>query len=297
MGRTSSISTRTGSRFHAFACAVAVALALVSSALASPASPSSAASVADRATPRCDNCGVADLRLEGSVDPAQAAVGDSITWRLTVNDYNTGPALDVWVDISLPTSVALVSSSTDRGTGCTAVADNKLHCYLDWLADTAQFGHVIIVTKVTATGDHVLTATTGYSGPAGPVADPNPADNTLTLTSTTPSPAPPPAPPITIALPVIGPASITPDPIAGKRVTVNFRVTDGDTGTLLAQATMSCRVSIAGKSIPYSGQYKNGVARISFVIPNGAKGKTLKVWVTIDDASSSADKAVSYRVR
>ena len=43
---------------------------------------------------------------------------------------------------------------------------------IDWLADTVQFAHVILVTKVTATGDHVLTAVTGYVS-----ADPNPADN------------------------------------------------------------------------------------------------------------------------
>ncbi|MGZ6563405.1 MAG: hypothetical protein ACXVH1_28180, partial [Solirubrobacteraceae bacterium] len=74
----------------------------------------------------------------------------------------------------------------DRGTGCTVVGDNKLHCYLDWLADNVQFGHVILVTKVTATGDHVLTAVTGYSA-----ADPTPADNSLTLTATTPAPVVP----------------------------------------------------------------------------------------------------------
>jgi uncharacterized repeat protein (TIGR01451 family) len=134
--------------------------------------------------------GVADLRLEGTVEPQQAAVGDTITWRITVNDFNTGPALDVYVDIQLPSSVSLVSSYADRGTGCTVVADNKLHCYLDWLADGAQFGHVILVTKVTATGDHVLTAVTGYRS-----ADPVPADNSLTLTGTTPAPfVPPPTP-------------------------------------------------------------------------------------------------------
>jgi hypothetical protein len=55
---------------------------------------------------------------------------------------------------------------------------------------------VILVTKVIAIGDHVLTAVTGYGS-----ADPVPADNTLTLTATTPGPPVvvlPPAPAIKI---------------------------------------------------------------------------------------------------
>jgi hypothetical protein len=103
-----------------------------------------------------------------------------------VNDYNTGPANGLWVDVTLPSSVSLVSSYADRGTGCTVDAPNHLHCYLDWLSDNVQFAHVILVTKVTATGDHVLTAVTGYVS-----ADPTPADNSLTLTGTTPAPVVP----------------------------------------------------------------------------------------------------------
>jgi hypothetical protein len=113
-------------------------------------------------------------------------VAAPLTRRITVNDYNTGPANGLWVDVTLPSSVSLVSSYADRGTGCTVDAPNHLHCYLDWLSDNVQFAHVILVTKVTATGDHVLTAVTGYVS-----ADPTPADNTLTLTETTPAPAVP----------------------------------------------------------------------------------------------------------
>ena len=142
--------------------------------------------------------GVADLRLEGSVDPVQAGVGDTVTWRITVNDYNTGPATGLWVDVQLPSSVSLVSSYADRGTGCIVVGDNKLHCYLDWLADNVQFGHVILVTKVTATGDHVLTAVTGYVS-----ADPTPADNSLTLTATTPVPVVPAPTPVAPSIRIV----------------------------------------------------------------------------------------------
>ena len=155
MKRLASLAARATFRVSLFAGAAAVALTLASVASASLLGQNGRTADGDP--------GVADLHMEGTVDPLQAAVGDSITWRLTVNDYNTGPALDVWVDVTLPANVSLTSSYTDRGTGCTVDGDNHLHCYLDWLADTAQFGHVILVTKVTATGDHVLTAVTGYS--------------------------------------------------------------------------------------------------------------------------------------
>ena len=236
--------------------------------------------------------GVADLRLEGSVEPTQAAVGENLTWRITVNDYNTGPATNFWVDIQFPASVSLVSSYADRGTGCTVVGDNKLHCYLDWLADNVQFGHVILVTKVTATGDHVLTAVTGYSA-----ADPTPADNTLTLTATTPAPPPPYTPPVVVVRPVIGSATITPAAAAGRHVAVSFKVTRSDNGKLLTRGTMICDPSIQGRVIHHAEQFTNGVARLAFTIPKNAKGKLLKVHVTIKLAGQSATRIVTFHVK
>jgi hypothetical protein len=99
------------------------------------------ATVAAGATRTDGDQGPADLQLTGTVTPT-GAVGDTLTWQLTVDDYNTGPALDVWVDVTLPSNVQLTSSSTDRGTGCTSTGATTLHCSLDWLSDTAQFGHV-----------------------------------------------------------------------------------------------------------------------------------------------------------
>ena len=270
-------------RIGAFAVAATLAMTVASVAAASSPTHNGRAAI-----PLADgDPGVADLRLEGTVAPVQVAVGDSLTWQITVNDYNTGPALDVWVDITLPTNVQLTSSYTDRGTGCTSTGTNTLHCSLDWLADTAQFGHVILVTKVTATGDHVLTAVTGYRA-----ADPVPADNHLTLTATTPSPPPPPP------VPVIGSATIAPGPVAGRRVTVSFPVTRSDNGAPLTEGTITvtCSASVAGKAIKCAGQSTNGVARLSFVVPKTAKGKRLKVGVTIVADGQTATKAASFPV-
>jgi uncharacterized repeat protein (TIGR01451 family) len=237
--------------------------------------------------------GLADLHMEGSVDQATAAVGDSITWHLTVDDYNTYPATNVWIDVTLPANVSLVSSYADRGSGCVTDAPNHLHCSLDWLSKDVQFGHVILVTKVTGTGDHVLTAIAGYNA-----ADPVPANNTLTLTSTTPEPPAPPAPPSTIVLPVIGTPAIVPGPLAGKRVTVRFQVTSGDTGAPVTVGTTRWQVLLFGNTAWYRGQVANGVAQLSLMLPKTAKGKQLKVGVTVvTPDGGSASRMATFRVR
>jgi Domain of unknown function DUF11 len=236
----------------------------------------------------CDpNCGPADLRITGTMDATTAAVGDSLTWRLTVSDANAGPATEVYVDINVPASVAVTSTYADRGTGCTSTGPTTLHCYLDWLADTAQVGHVTVTAKVTATGDHALTAVVGYRAP-----DPAPADNTVTLTATTP--APPPVP----VLPVIAAGTIAPSPVHGKKVAVSFAVTRSDTGAALIDGgTMTASSSIPGKGIANVSVLANGVARVLLVVPKTAKNKVLKVSVTVTTTDGSASKVATFRVR
>ena len=273
-------------RVTVLSAVAAVAVLLASSAAASPMRHA-----VSSCTPGYD-CGLADLQLQGTVDPMQAAVGDTLTWRLTVNDNNTQPALNVYVDITLPANVTLTYSSTDRGTGCAPTSATTLHCNLDWLADTAQFGHVTLATTITATGDHTLTAVTGYSSPSGPVADPSPADNTLTLTATTPTPPPPPAP----VMPVIESPVLLPGPIAGSHVTVGFWVLRSDNGARLTEGTMTGSASVAGRALKYAKKFKSGYAWLTFVIPKTAKGKQLKVKVTITANGQTASKAATYTV-
>jgi hypothetical protein len=293
MKQVRSVTALVTSRVSVLAGAAAAAMVLASIAGASPLGQSGAVAFA----PRCDNCGVADLQLTGTVDPTQGGVGDTLTWQLTVNDYNTGPALDVWVDVTLPSNVQLVSSYTDRGTGCTSTGATTLHCYLDWLADTAQFGHVILVTTITATGDHTMTAITGYSSPSGPVADPTPANNSATVTAATPTPPPPPTPPSTIVVPVIGSPAIAPGPLAGKHVTVSFHVTQGDTGAPVTAGRTTWQVSLFGNTARYRGQVVNGLAQLSLTLPKTAKGKQLKVGVTVLTADGgSASRVATFRV-
>ena len=97
--------------------------------------------------------------------------------------------------------------------------------------------------------------------------------------------------------PLIGTPTLSPaKPAAGKRLTIVFPVTRSDTGAPLVNGTMICDLSVAGKVIPHGDQFKNGTARLTFVVPKTAKGKLLKVKLTIKARGRSAAKVATFPV-
>ncbi len=115
-----------------------------------------------------------------------------------------------------------------------------------------------------------------------------------------PTPAPPPAqtPKQPVVKPMIGAPMTSPAaPVAGKRFSVSFSVVRSDSGAPLTTGTMICDPSVAGKVITHAESFKNGTAKLSFVVPKTAKGKMLKVKVTIKAGSQSATKIASFLVR
>lgn len=260
--------------------AAAAALALSAGAFSAPARSA--------CTPGQD-CGYADLQLTGTVNETQSQIGDSLVWQLTVNDYNTYPVLNVYVDVTLPANTQLASSYTDRGSGCAATSATTLHCSLDWLAKGVQFGHVTITTPVTGAGAHTLTATTGYSSPSGPVADPVPANNTVSLTSTTPVPT---------VYPVIAPGVPSPAVTAGKTVTVAFNVTRSDNQQPMTDGTMAVTSTLGTAAIVNTPVFANGTAQVTVTIPKKkVKGKKLFVSVTITSTTNGvATKSAKFTV-
>ena len=59
---------------------------------------------------------------------------------------------------------------------------------------------------------------------------------------------------------------------------------------------MICDPSVAGKVLPHSELFKGGQARLSFAVPRSAKGKALKVKVTIKLGTQSTTKIASFRI-
>ena len=114
---------------------------------------------------------------------------------------------------------------------------------------------------------------------------------------TTPTP-PVQAPAQPVVKPKIGAPMTAPAvPVAGKRFTVSFSVVRSDTGAPLKTGTMICDPSVAGKVIPHAESFKNGTAKLSFMVPKTAKGKPLKVKVTIKTGGQSATKVATFLVR
>ncbi len=104
-------------------------------------------------------------------------------------------------------------------------------------------------------------------------------------------------PPAAALKPVIGAPKATPaKAVAGKRFTVVFPVTRSDTGAALTTGTMICDPSVAGKVLPHSELFKGGQARLSFAVPRSAKGKALRVKVTIKLGTQSTTKIATFRI-
>ena len=116
-----------------------------------------------------------------------------------------------------------------------------------------------------------------------------------------------PNPQIPIAAPTV-PASVKPiiakvltvpsQAVAGKSFVVSFLVTRSDTGGLLTSGSMSSSPSVAGKVIyPHWEKFQSGTASVRLTIPLAAKGKVLKVPVTIKVGGESLVLHVHFQIK
>jgi hypothetical protein len=97
------------------------------------------------------------------------------------------------------------------------------------------------------------------------------------------------------AKPVIGvPATVPVNAIAGRHFTVAFRVTRR--GAVLDSGTMTCDPSVGGRVIPHAESFAGGTATLSFTVPKTAKGKLLKVKVTIAVDNQSTTRIAAFHV-
>lgn len=92
------------------------------------------------------------------------------------------------------------------------------------------------------------------------------------------------------------PATVPAQPTAGKPFAVAFKVTRSDTKAPVRAGTMICDPAVTGKVITHSESFVGGTARLSFVIPADAAGKTLTVHLTIKALGKSAHTVAAFRV-
>jgi hypothetical protein len=116
-----------------------------------------------------------------------------------------------------------------------------------------------------------------------------------------PAPSAPPAPapaPAAVESPVINvPLTLPATPKAGKVFTVSFPITSSLTGQKLATGTMICDPQVKGKVIKHDEHFTNGKATLRFTIPATAKGKLLKVHLTMVLGNQSTTRVTTFLVR
>ena len=117
----------------------------------------------------------------------------------------------------------------------------------------------------------------------------------LTVPAPAPTPTPAPAPRPAVVKPVFG-TMLASLPVAGNKVVFTLQVKRSDTGAPLTTGKMICDPSVAGKVLKHVESFKGGVAKLTFVIPKSAKGKTVKVKVTIVNGGQSATKITTLPI-
>jgi hypothetical protein len=102
-------------------------------------------------------------------------------------------------------------------------------------------------------------------------------------TATTTTTASAPTRTVTVPLaPVIGrPVLLPARVVAGRRATVSFYVSRSDDQKPLLSGKMIANPAVGGTVLRHSESFRNGIARLSFLIPKSARGKQLTVNLTI----------------
>jgi hypothetical protein len=86
-------------------------------------------------------------------------------------------------------------------------------------------------------------------------------------------------------------------PRAGKPFAVNLAVTRSDTGRPITAGSVGCRVRAAQTPVAAKGTVSGGAAHCALVVPQGAKGKTLRGTITVRTGGRAVAASFSYLVR
>ena len=86
-------------------------------------------------------------------------------------------------------------------------------------------------------------------------------------------------------------------PRAGKPFAVDLAVTRSDTGRPITSGSVGCRVRAAQSPVSSKGTVVGGSGRCAFVVPQGAKGKTLRGTITVRTGGKAVAANFAYVVR
>jgi hypothetical protein len=98
-------------------------------------------------------------------------------------------------------------------------------------------------------------------------------------------------------VPAIGkPLAVPSRPRAGKLLSLSFPLTRADTGAVLTGATLAASTSIAGKPVARTVSQASGAAHVNVLLPRTAKGKVLRVALTVTLGAKTTTRVFSYVV-
>jgi hypothetical protein len=105
------------------------------------------------------------------------------------------------------------------------------------------------------------------------------------------------APPVAMRLllgkPVVSPAKA----VAGRLFTFTLPVTRSDTHEAPLTGKTTCKPTLAGKALKHTDSFAKGKARLSLVLPATAKGKLLRIAVTVTASGRRTEGTFTYTVR
>ncbi|HLG23226.1 MAG TPA: CARDB domain-containing protein, partial [Candidatus Manganitrophaceae bacterium] len=120
--------------------------------------------------------GSADLSLTMTDSPDPVLVGTNLTYTMTVTNHGPDFASNAWLDLYLPSSVTVVSTSTTQG-NCWSFG-TPANCFFGTISSGTTVTVTFVVTPM-ASGSISTTANARSD-----IADPNPGNNSATADTT-----------------------------------------------------------------------------------------------------------------
>jgi uncharacterized protein YdaL len=160
--------------------------------------------------------------------------------------------------------------------------------------------YTVVAPAPTPSGGGGGSSGGGGGAPAGTTSAAATTTTTVATSTTpvvTPTPAPAKATQGVEVKPVIGkPVTVPAKLVAGKTATISYKVTRSNTGALLTGGTMTCSPTIKGKLIAHREQLKRGTATVRLTIPKTARGKQLKVQLTVKLNGQAGSRTSTFRI-
>ena len=258
-------------------------------------------------------------------DPSGDVTGAPDISSITVGDDATSGVITVTATVTgiAPTSDFTIYLDTDRNPGTGSPSGSEYLLNTSWDADgrywdvgrwangkwqsapdstTVSFSRSgDVYTWLLArsdlgnpTGFNFWGAAVSYDESGNVTAhDAAPDDGTwLYVLSAAPKPKP-----AADSAPRLGTTTTTPPKaVAGKRFLVALPVTRSDTGDALLSGSVQWNVTVAGKPVAHTGRFVHGVASVTLLVPPSARGKVLRVQVTVHAGGKASSRAVSFHV-